>query len=46
VNKGQELVIGGYRPGNPLDSVIVGYYEGDKLYAQQGTKLFCAAAPA
>jgi DNA ligase D-like protein (predicted ligase) len=31
VNKSQEFVIGGYTPGNPLDSVIVGYYEGDKL---------------
>jgi ATP-dependent DNA ligase len=31
VNKGQEFVIGGYTPGNPLDSVIVGYYEGEKL---------------
>jgi ATP-dependent DNA ligase len=31
VNRGQEFVIGGYTPGNPLDSVIVGYYEGDKL---------------
>jgi DNA ligase D-like protein (predicted ligase) len=31
VNKGQELVIGGYTPGNPLDSVIVGYYKGDQL---------------
>jgi hypothetical protein len=27
VNKSQEFVIGGYTPGNPLDSVIVGYYE-------------------
>ena len=31
VNKSQEFVIGGYTPGNPLDAVIVGYYEGDKL---------------
>jgi ATP-dependent DNA ligase len=31
VNKGQEFVIGGYRPGNLLDSVIIGYYEGNKL---------------
>ena len=31
VNRGQEFVLGGYTPGNPLDSVIVGYYEGDKL---------------
>jgi DNA ligase D-like protein (predicted ligase) len=32
VNKSQEFVIGGYTPGNPFDAVIVGYYEGDKLY--------------
>jgi ATP-dependent DNA ligase len=25
------LVIGGYTPGNPLDAVIVGYHDGDKL---------------
>ena len=31
VNKAQEFVIGGYIPGNPLDALIVGYYEGDKL---------------
>ena len=31
VNKSQEFVIGGYTPGNPLDAVTVGYYEGDKL---------------
>jgi ATP-dependent DNA ligase len=31
VNKGQEFVIGGYRPGNPIDAVIVGYYQGDQL---------------
>jgi ATP-dependent DNA ligase len=31
VNKSQEFVIGGYTPGNPLDAVIVGYYDGDKL---------------
>ena len=31
VNKAQEFVIGGYTPDNPLDSLIVGYYEGDKL---------------
>jgi bifunctional non-homologous end joining protein LigD len=24
-------VIGGYTPDNPLDALIVGYYEGDKL---------------
>ncbi len=31
VNKAQEFIIGGYMPGNPLDAVIVGYYESDKL---------------
>jgi ATP-dependent DNA ligase len=31
VNRGQELVIGGYTPGNPFDALIVGYYEGQKL---------------
>ena len=31
VNRGQEFVIGGYTPGNPLDAVIVGYYEDAKL---------------
>ena len=33
INRGQELVIGGYVPGNPIDSIIVGYY-------QDGTLLF------
>ena len=32
VNHGQEFVIGGYVPADPFDSLIVGYYEGDKLY--------------
>jgi ATP-dependent DNA ligase len=32
VNRGQELVIGGYIPGpHGLDSIIVGYYRGDDL---------------
>jgi bifunctional non-homologous end joining protein LigD len=31
VNKSQEFVIGGYTPGNPLDAVIVGYYDGQQL---------------
>jgi bifunctional non-homologous end joining protein LigD len=31
VNKGQEFVIGGYVPNNPIDSIIVGYYDGGKL---------------
>lgn len=32
INRGQEFVIGGYTPGHPFDPLIVGYYEGDKLY--------------
>src|SRR6266850_5118050 len=32
VNRGQEFVIGGYFPGpHGFDSMIVGYYDGDKL---------------
>jgi len=31
VNQGQELVVGGYTPGNPFDAIIVGYYEDDNL---------------
>jgi ATP-dependent DNA ligase len=32
VNKGQEFVIGGYVPaGTNLDSIIIGYYEGEEL---------------
>src|SRR4029077_13111408 len=32
VNRGQELVIGGYIPGtHGLDSIIVGYYQGHDL---------------
>jgi bifunctional non-homologous end joining protein LigD len=32
VNRGQELVIGGYMPGkHRFDSLLVGYYEGKKL---------------
>ena len=31
VNKAQAFVIGGYTPSNPLDALIVGYYEDDKL---------------
>jgi bifunctional non-homologous end joining protein LigD len=32
INRGQEFVVGGYTPDNPFDALIVGYYEGDKLY--------------
>jgi DNA ligase D-like protein (predicted ligase) len=32
INKGQELVIGGYTPGNPFDALIVGYYQDNQLY--------------
>jgi DNA ligase D-like protein (predicted ligase) len=32
INRGQEFVIGGYTPDNPFDALIVGYYEGSKLY--------------
>jgi DNA ligase D-like protein (predicted ligase) len=32
INRGQEFVIGGYTiGGTPFDSLIVGYYEGDRL---------------
>jgi DNA ligase D-like protein (predicted ligase) len=31
VNRGQEFVIGGYTPGNPIDAIIVGYYQDGKL---------------
>ncbi len=27
----QEFVVGGYKPGSPLESLVVGYYEGEKL---------------
>jgi bifunctional non-homologous end joining protein LigD len=32
LRRGQEFVVGGYRPGmHPFESVLVGYYEGKKL---------------
>ena len=31
MNKARAFVIGGYTPGNPLDALIVGCYEGDRL---------------
>jgi hypothetical protein len=38
INKGQEFVIGGYVPGNPVDSIIVGYYRrlGDRFREPAG----------
>jgi bifunctional non-homologous end joining protein LigD len=27
----QEFVVGGFKPGNPLESLVVGYYDGEKL---------------
>lgn len=27
----QELVVGGFKPGNPLESVVVGYFDGGRL---------------
>jgi bifunctional non-homologous end joining protein LigD len=32
LNRGQEFVVGGYTPDHPFDALIVGYYEGEKLY--------------
>src|SRR5262249_60018772 len=41
VNRGQEFVVGGYVSSEPLESLIVGYYERDKLiYAAKGRKGF------
>jgi bifunctional non-homologous end joining protein LigD len=31
INQSREFVIGGYTPGNPFDSLIVGYYDGARL---------------
>jgi len=31
INQGQEFVIGGYTLGNPIDALIVGYYQDEKL---------------
>jgi hypothetical protein len=31
VNRGEEFVIGGYTIGNPFDTLMFGYYQGDKL---------------
>lgn len=32
VYKSQEFVIGGYTIGNPLDALVVGYYQDGRLY--------------
>jgi len=46
VNRGQELVIGGYVPGTyGLDSIIVGYYkDGDLIYAARVRNGFVPAS--
>jgi DNA ligase D-like protein (predicted ligase) len=46
VNRGQEFVIGGYFPGpNGFDSLIVGYYDGDRLmYAARTRNGFVPAS--
>jgi hypothetical protein len=47
VNKAQAFVIGGYTPDNPLDALIVGYYEGDKLmFASKVRNGVCATVTA
>src|SRR5258705_12879951 len=41
INKGQELVIGGYTPGNPFDGLIVGYYQDNRPhFAAKARKRF------
>jgi bifunctional non-homologous end joining protein LigD len=32
INRGQEFVIGGYTLDHPFDALVIGYYEGTKLY--------------
>jgi DNA ligase D-like protein (predicted ligase) len=46
VNRGQELVIGGYRPSDKnFDALVIGYYEGDKLiYAARTRNGFTPAS--
>ena len=48
VNRGQELVIGGYTPSpKSFDALIFGYYEGDKLlYAARTRSGFAPASRA
>ena len=47
VNRGQELVIGGYVPmSDNFDSIVVGYYEGDQLiYGARIRNGFTPASP-
>lgn len=46
VNRGQELIIGGYRPGgHGIDAIIVGYYRGpDLIYVAKVRNGFVPAA--
>ena len=47
INRGQELVIGGYTPGHPFDALIVGYYkDGETLLRRQGEEWLCSTGPA
>lgn len=48
VNRGQELVIGGYTVGNqPFDAVVIGYYDGsDLIYAARTRNGFTPASRA
>ena len=42
VNNSQEFGIDSYTPGNPLDAVIVGYYDGQQLiYAAKVRTAWC-----
>ncbi len=46
INRGHELVIGGYVSGNPIDSIIVGYYQdGTLLFAGKVRNGLCSAHP-
>ena len=46
VNRGQEFVIRGFTTGNPLDAVIVGYYNDEKLlYASKVRNGFVPQPP-
>jgi DNA ligase D-like protein (predicted ligase) len=44
INLGQEFVVGGYKPGNPFDALIVGFYQGkDLLFAARVRAGFVSA---